>query len=50
MGSATAGRGTRRREIRVGLVMYGGVSRATYTYGVSREFLMPFGAAACMDC
>jgi predicted acylesterase/phospholipase RssA len=38
MGSATAGRETRRREIRAGLVMYGGVSLATYTYGVSREF------------
>lgn len=38
MGSATAGQGVRRREIRVGLVMYGGVSLATYTYGVAREF------------
>ena len=34
----TASPGRRAKEIRVGLVMYGGVSLAIYTYGVSREF------------
>jgi len=38
MASGTTEEGSRRREIRVGLVMYGGVSLATYTYGVAREF------------
>lgn len=37
--SATAAAGpTKSREIRVGLVMYGGVSLAVYINGVSREF------------